>query len=194
MLCKEMHLFLTLTIDLQTLTWKSWQNTVSWFIFIKGDRSGSQSLSLAVCLSLLTCSRMGNTPKQAHIICGWLLMIHDRLGSKLNFPLLGGQNCSKHRDKTAWESNKSLFSHLWWPLWWAQQHCGSPPPADESRWTVPWQSPPWTHGSPRLALCQNVDQKRGQNPGEENFFLGQSGPVWKGEKTNVDDREGKISQ
>lgn len=80
---------------------------MSWFIFIKGDCSGSQIWSLAVCLSLLTCSRTGNTPKQAHIICGSFLMTHDRLDSKLNFPLLSGQNCSKHWDKTVWESNKS---------------------------------------------------------------------------------------
>lgn len=83
--------------------------------------------------------------------------------------IVGGEICSKK------SFEPSL--HLWWPLWWVQQRCGSPPPADESRWTGPWQNPLWTHGFPRLASCQNADQMRGQSPGEENSFLGQSGLI-----------------
>lgn len=71
-----------------------------------------------------------------------------------------------------------IYLHLSWPLWWARRRCGSPPPADESTRTDPWPSPPGTHGSPRLAWCQNAGRTRGRNPGGENFSPGRSGPAW----------------
>lgn len=80
--------------------------------------------------------------------------------------------------KNCGEESFEASLHLWWPLWWAQQRCGNPPPADESRWTGPWQNPLWTHGSPRLASCRYADQTRGQSPGEENSSLGQSGLIY----------------
>lgn len=105
---------------------------------------------------------------------GWVIQ------SRVRFFHHSLENCVAGMNIEHWD--KSLCLYPWWPPWWAQQRYGSPPPTDESRWTALWQNPPWTHGCPRPALCLCAGQMRGHSPGEENFFLGRSGPVYREKK------------